>query len=110
MKKLILLSILFIVGCNPHIHKYFFENPLAEITNDICEDTCKVYEYDDKYIELTDGYDHPWCICMTQCYVERDAMVSDSSYCSNENNNPLNSIKNKIKYNNSIESDSTNTN
>ena len=61
-------------------------------------------EYDDKFIELLNGYEHPWCICMTQC------MLIDSTYCSKENNNPLNSLKNKIKYNNSIKSDSTNTN
>ena len=107
MKKLILLSIILIVGCNPHQRKYFYENPIAEIRMEICEDKCKVYEYDDKYIELTDDYEHPWCICMTQCYVERGIMVSDSSYCSATNNNPLNSLKNKIKY--SIKSDSTHT-
>ena len=108
MKKLLLLSILLIVGCS-HVVKSIWGTPIGVIkyegiTESDCEVECKVFEYDDNFIELLDGYEHPWCICMTQC------MLIDSTYCSKENNNPLNSLKNKIKYNNSIKSDSTNTN
>ena len=108
MKKLLLLSILLIVGCS-HVVKSIWGTPIGVIkyegiTESACEVECKVFEYDDNFIELLDGYEHPWCICMKQC------MRIDSTYCSKENNNPLNSLKNKIKYNNSIESDSTNTN
>ena len=108
MKKLILLSIILIVGCS-HVVKSIWGTPIGEIkmkgiTEYDCELECKVYEYDNNFIELLEGYEHPWCICMTQC------MVIDLTYCSNENNNPINSLKNKIKYNNSIITDSTNTN
>ena len=114
MKKLLLLSILLIVGCS-HVVKSIWGTPIGVIkyegiTESACEVECKVFEYDDNFIELLNGYEHPWCICMTQCYVGGDGMVSDSSYCSATNNNPLNSLKNKIKYNNSIKSDSTKTN
>ena len=108
MKKLLLLSILLIVGCS-HVVKSIWGTPIGVIkyegiTESACEVECKVFEYDDNFIELLDGYEHPWYICMIQC------MLIDSTYCSKENNNPLNSLKNKIKYNNSIKSDSTKSN
>ena len=103
-----LIILLLIVGCNPQIRKYFYENPIAEIKMEMCEDKCKVYEYDDKYIELTDDYEHPWCICMTKCMAFDMFMASyndttdsftfiDSSYCSPTIINPIDSLKNKIR-------------
>ena len=106
MKKLLLIALFFILGCS-HVVKSIWGTPIGEIkmkgiTESDCWVECKVYEYDDSFIELTDGYEHPWCICMTQC------MLIDSAYCSKETENPLNSLKNKIKH--SIKSDSTNSN
>ncbi len=106
MKKLLLLSILLIVGCS-HVVKSIWGTPIGVIkyegiTESDCEVECKVFEYDDNFIELLNGYEHPWCICMTQC------MLIDSTYCSPTIVNPIDSIKNNIKH--SIKSDSTNTN
>ena len=106
MKKLLLLSILLIVGCS-HVVKSIWGTPIGVIkyegiTESACEVECKVFEYDDNFIELLDGYEHPWCICMTQC------IRIDSTYCSPTIVNPIDSLKNKIKH--SIKSDSTNTN
>ena len=108
MKKLLIIALFFILGCS-HVVKSIWGKPIGVIkmkgiTESDCEVECKVYEYDDNFIELLDEYEHPWCICMKQC------MLIDSTYCSNENNNRLNSLTNKIKYNNPIKSDSTNNN
>ena len=95
MKKLILLSLFFILGCS-HVIKSIWGTPIGEIkmkgiTESDCKVECKVYEYDDKFIELLNGYEHPWCICMTQC------MLIDSTYCSPTIINPIDSLTNKIK-------------
>ena len=93
MKKLILLSILFIVGCGNsilYLGKPFAQVKIKKITKSNCEDECKKYEYDEKFIKLKGDYEHPWCICMTQC------MVIDSSYCSPTVINPIDSLKHKI--------------
>ena len=108
MKKLIFLTLFFLFGCS-HVVKSIWGTPIGEIKmkglfeND-CEIECKVYEYDDNFIELIDDYEHPWCICMTQC------MYIDSSYCAPIINKPVNSLKNKIIYNKSIIKDTTSTN
>ena len=69
MKKLILLSLFFIFGCS-HTVKSVWGTPIGEIkmkgiTESDCEVECKVFEYDDNFIELLDGYEHPWCICIS---------------------------------------------
>ena len=111
MKKLILLSIFLIVGCSPN-GVYYFGKPVAEvnikaITKSNCDDECKKYEYDENFMKLIDDYEHPWCICMTQCmrinmiptYNDKTNSITfiDSSYCSPTIINPIDSLKNKIR-------------
>ena len=58
-----ILSLFFILGCS-HVNKSIWGTPIGEIkmkgiTESDCEVECKVYEYDDNFIELLDGYEHP---------------------------------------------------
>ena len=110
MKKLILLSILLIVGCGNsmfYLGKPFAKIKIQKITKSNCEDECKIYEYDENFIKLIDDYEHPWCICMTKCmgidkYIAsiNDTTGSfayiDSSYCSPTVINPIDSLKHRI--------------
>ena len=93
MKKLLIIALL-VVGCGNSL--LYWGKPVAEvnikaITKSNCDDECKKYEYDENFIKLIDDYEHPWCICMTQC------MRVDSSYCSPTIINPIDSLKNKIR-------------
>ena len=114
MKKLILLSILLIVGCGNsllYLGKPFAQVKIQKITKSNCEDECKIYEYDNNFIKLIDDYEHPWCICMTKCMAFDMFMASyndttdsftfiDSSYCAptvlRTVINPIDSLKQKI--------------
>ena len=71
MKKLILLSILLIVGCD-----FWRLNFSTMEKEEWCVDDCEKYKYN-KLIEgsiILAGNQTPWCICMVDC-------TSDSTYC-----------------------------
>ena len=109
MKKLLLL-VLLVVGCGNSL--LYWGKPVAEvnikaITKSNCDDECKKYEYDENFMKLIDDYEHPWCICMTQCmrinmipkYDDKTNSFTfiDSSYCSPTIINPIDTLKNKIR-------------
>ena len=71
MKKLILLSILLIVGCAVNL------DISTKNSEDWCLKECEKYDYPDLILApmLIAGYESPQCICMTDC------MKLDSTYC-----------------------------